>query len=334
MKYSRIAIVFFLLTIVSSSVSVSAAKPNERLLVTTRYSMSVQMFGVDDYYEILESKLNHTLAHIIVANGDRLYFINPLFVNIHDRHSLKELGDIEYDGVITPGLSKAVIAPDVQKLYVGVISWDDVNPSGIFVLDLKKNKQIKILLKNSLETGFLDITKDGKYVYAAEYNCLKKISTQTDQIEKTFYITAGERIHDIVVIDEETIYLVIYKYDPYDNKTTRSQYRLVVFNAKNGSMDHIQLETIKKIRKIAILKDGYLYVAGDGQLAKINIGNHTVVKTYSMGFKGYNAGLSNGGKKIFVSSSTSGEVVVLDVETGNILKRISIDGDPYDIFVD
>ncbi|MEW6516939.1 MAG: hypothetical protein AB1439_08550 [candidate division FCPU426 bacterium] len=315
----------FLLTIglLFTLILPDVASGKEKLLVADKFSATINVIDVDSY-QVIESVPNSVVgAQAMAVFRDDLYFVYSPYIDIYLKNSFTYQKTIEFDGFLTPGLSKIRITPDGKKMYLGLVGWGKEADSGIYIIDLVASKAEKVIDKNDITSGYLDISPDGKYLSYGKTGSLVVINTTDDTkaVALTLNLKKNEFVRDVVFGDGNLLYAILYYYPADSQKNDR----LLIYDLVKRDQKTISLH--EDAVRMFFGKDKYLYIACKKRFVKIDTAQMGIVQTIDI--SGGDICMTNDNIKIFISVPGDNEVVVIDSRDFKVLSKIKVGDEPY-----
>lgn len=308
---------------------VGLSESNGQIFISNKFGSGIIILNENDLQTIKSIPPETASAKMMASTANRIVFVEFGTLTFYD-NSLNKIADYDFFANPVPGLCKAVISPDGSKLYVGVIGWGKAEMTGIFVVDLKSGKTLREFKNPSMHSGYIEVSKDGKYVMVPERLNVIHVRQAADLSSfRKINLVDGDDIVEIQDVGSNAIITIVKPGPGVKNEEKPKHNRLDKINIQTGSRQSLGLPS----ESFRVLASGprTSFVLGNKTLSEVDINQLTLVNTYTV--EGDNIAISTDGKKIFVLDSMSNQLSVWDIARKEIVRTISVGSEPYEIMV-
>jgi WD40 repeat protein len=304
---------------------------SENIFVANKFKGGIYILNENDYKLIKNIPPEIATANMITATKNAILFIDTMNISFLDKNSLDIIKDFSFDANPAPGLCRAFVSPDERVIYAGVIGWGREDQSGIFIVDIKNGRIIDILEKEAINKGHIWISKDGKLLFAPEWDTIGVIDLSSKKVINKIRLETSEEIEDLVGFGNDTIYAAVNSsFNP--KLKPREKYASI----KKIKMTDNSITTIKlpeQVFRISISQDGKsLFVLCQNLLLAIDCEKNKIVNTDP--FDGDNMVLSSDGRLLYIVSGLKNQLVIWDTERRQVLHTLTIGDEPNELLVD
>jgi hypothetical protein len=320
-----------------ASAASSAQKPafvsqsNQRLYIS--HDATVWVYDLKNFEPVAPVKVDF-FAHAIERQGDYIYFEDPLSILINKAGDLSAINSFEFsdfDDMFppVPNKTRIRIAPDGKKMYIGVLGWGKAATSGVLVVDLVNKKQTKILDKNAVSTGLIDMSKDGHFLYVPVWRTLTVVKTADDREYKNIDFGKEEYIVDLIAEDNYMVYLVTCHMDEDSSR----DYKFRVVDVEKGTIKTLPL-TADRFKIFHLLDDSAhknVYIIGNEKLVRFNTVSNSIVDEKPFKYDPFPSCITPDGNFIISSITDEKKAVIYDIKKQTVVKEIPFKETLYDI---
>lgn len=302
----------------------AVAEEIKHVFVAGRFSGNIDVINVANSQVISMPELEKAMAQFIIKHNDILYLINPGFIEMFDSKSNIKSGEIGYEGFPAPGISRAVITPEGNKMYIGVIGWGIKENSAVYIIDLVARKQSGKILEKNILSGLIALSPDGKYLFCPQLDGIAVVDTKTDKLSNNLKIEKNERIVDLASAGNH-----LFIASNLQDQTTRAKSQIKSVRLSDLRTGGLKINV--NINRIVTGPRGEMYALVEKKILKIDRAALRVLSEYEI--ESINASLTSDGN-ILTALSSRDELVLINTNENRIVGNVKFQEEKYGLLAE